>query len=140
RGVDAHVADKITEETLSRAVSFAKKFAKQTGAVIAITGAIDIVSDGEKAYCIYNGHPMMGSVTGTGCQLSALIAAYVTANPKNPLEAAAAAVCLMGICGEKAYARLQEQDGNATYRNYIMDAVFNLSGEELEKCAEYEVF
>ena len=140
RGVDAHVADKITEETLPRAVSFAKKFAKQTGAVIAITGAIDIVSDGEKAYCIYNGHPMMGSVTGTGCQLSALIAAYVTANPKNPLEAAAAAVCLMGICGEKAYARLQEQDGNATYRNYIMDAVFNLSGEELEKCAEYEVF
>ena len=140
RGVDADVADKVTEENLSHAVSFAKEFARKTGAVIAITGAIDIVADGEKAYCIYNGHPMMSSITGTGCQLSAITAAYVTANPDTPLEAAAAAVCLMGVCGEKAYARLTEQDGNATYRNYIIDTIFRLTGEELEKCARYEVF
>ena len=140
KGVDADVADKVTEENLSHAVSFAKEFARKTGAVIAITGAIDIVADEEKAYCIYNGHPMMSSITGTGCQLSAITAAYVTANPETPLEAAAAAVCLMGICGEKAYERLTEQDGNATYRNYIIDTIFRLSGEELEKCAKYEVF
>ena len=140
RGVDADVADKVTKENLEQAVSFAKEFAKKTGAVIAITGAIDIVADGEKAYCIYNGHPMMSSITGTGCQLSAITAAYVTANPETPLEAAAAAVCLMGICGEKAYERLTEYDGNATYRNYIMDTIFRLTGEELEKCAKYEVF
>ena len=83
---------------------------------------------------------MMSSITGTGCQLSALIAAYVTANPNTPLEATAAAVCLMGVCGEKAYEKLTELDGNATYRNYIMDAVYNLTGEELEKQAKYEVF
>ena len=140
RGVDADVADKVTKENLMQAVSYAKDFAKQTDAVIAITGAIDIVADGEKAYCIYNGHPMMSSITGTGCQLSAITAAYVTANPEAPLEAAAAAVCLMGICGEKAYARLTEQDGNATYRNYIIDAIFNLTGEELEEMAKIEVF
>ena len=140
RGVDADVADKVTEDTLPHAVMFAKEFAKKTGAVIAITGAIDIVADGEKAYCIYNGHPMMSSITGTGCQLSAVIAAYVTANPDTPLEAVVAAVCLMGVCGEKAYARLTEQDGNASYRNYIIDAIFNLPGEELEKQAKYKVF
>ena len=140
RGVDADVADKVTEENLAQAVAFAKEFAKKTEAVIAITGAIDIVADGEKAYCIYNGHPMMSSITGTGCQLSAVTAAYVTANPEYPLEAAAAAVCLMGVCGEKAHARLTEQDGNATYRNYIIDAIFNLTGEELEKCAKYKIF
>ena len=140
RGVDADVADTVTKETLPQTVTFAKGFAKQTGAVIAITGAIDIVADGEKAYCIYNGHPMMSSITGTGCQLSAITAAYVTANPNTPLEAAAAAVCLMGVCGEKAYARLAEQDGNATYRNYIIDAIFNLTGEELEQYAKYEIF
>jgi hydroxyethylthiazole kinase len=140
RGVDADVADKVTKENLAQAVDFAKEFARKTGAVIAITGAIDIVADGEKAYCIYNGHPMMSSITGTGCQLSAITAAYVTANPETPLEAAAAAVCLMGICGEKAYERLTEYDGNATYRNYIIDTIFRLSGEELEKCARYEVF
>ena len=140
RGVDADVADKVTKENLAQAVDFAKEFARKTGAVIAITGAIDIVADGEKAYCIYNGHPMMSSITGTGCQLSAITAAYVTANPETPLEAVAAAVCLMGVCGEKAYERLTQLDGNATYRNYIIDMIFRLSGEELEKCARYEVF
>ena len=140
RGVDADVADQVTKENLPQVVAFAKDFAKKTGAVIAITGAIDIVADGERAFCIYNGHPMMSSITGTGCQLSALIAAYVTANQKNLLEATAAAVCLMGICGEKAYERLTSQDGNATYRNYIIDTVFNLTGEELEKNAKYEIF
>ena len=140
RGVDADVADKVTKENLMQAVTFVKEFAKKTRAVIAVTGAIDIVADGEKAYCIYNGHPMMSSITGTGCQLSAITAAYVTANPETPLEATAAAVCLMGVCGEKAYERLTEQDGNATYRNHIIDAVFNLTGEELEKYAKYEIF
>ena len=140
RGVDADVADKVTKENLAQAVDFAKEFARKTGVVIAITGAIDIVADGEKAYCIYNGHPMMSSITGTGCQLSAITAAYVTANPETPLEATAAAVCLMGVCGEKAYERLTQLDGNATYRNYIIDTIFRLTGEELEKCARYEVF
>ena len=55
KGVDADVADKVTEENLDSAVAFAKAFAAQTGAVIAITGAIDIVADAEKAYCIRNG-------------------------------------------------------------------------------------
>lgn len=139
KGVDADIADKVTKENLPQTVLFAKEFAKKTGAVIAITGAIDIVADGEKAYCIYNGHPMMSSITGTGCQLSAMTAAYVTANPEAPLEATAAAVCAMGVCGEKAHARLTEQDGNSGYRNYIIDAIYHLTGEELERCAKYEI-
>ena len=99
KGVDADVADKVTEENLDSAVAFAKAFAARTGAVVAITGAIDIVADAQKAYCIRNGNAMMSSITGTGCQLSALTAAFVTANPDHPLEAAAAAVCAMGLAG-----------------------------------------
>lgn len=140
RGVDADVSDKITRENLQQVISFAKEFAGRTGAIIAITGAIDIVADKEYAYCIFNGHPMMSSVTGTGCQLSALTAAYVTANPDKPLEAAAAAVCLMGVCGEKAYTRLGKEDGNASYRNYIIDAIYNMTGEELEERARIEKY
>ena len=140
RGVDADIADIVTEENLLQIVNFAKGFSRKTEAVIAITGAIDIVTDGEKAYCIYNGHPMMRWVTGTGCQLSALTAAYVAATPSRPLEAVAAAVCAMGICGEKAYERLTEKDGNAAYRNYIIDAVYRLDGEELENKAKYKIF
>lgn len=139
KGVDADVADKVTRDNLSKAVAFAKEFAARTGAVVAITGAIDIVADQERAYCIYNGHPMMSSITGTGCQLSAMTAAYVTANPDNPLEAAAAAVCAMGICGEIAHKRLTPEDGNSSYRNYIIDAIYHLTGEDLDKYANYEI-
>ena len=139
KGVDADVADKVTEENLDNAVAFAKAFAARTGAVVAITGAIDIVADAQKAYCIRNGNAMMSSITGTGCQLSALTAAFVTANPGHPLEAAAAAVCAMGLAGEVAHQRLTPQDGNATYRNYIIDAIYNMTPEQLEKGANYEV-
>lgn len=139
RGVDADMADGVTKDTLEQAVAFAKEFARKTGAVVAITGAIDIVADDKKAYCIFNGHPMMSRITGTGCQLSALTAAYATANPDNPLQAVAAAACAMGICGEMAYHRLSEEDGNATYRNYIIDAMYHLDGEELERLARYEI-
>ena len=139
KGVDADVADKVTEENLDEVVAFAKAFAEKTGAVIAITGAIDIVADSTKAYCIRNGQPMMSSITGTGCQLSAMTAAFVTANQEHPLEAAAAAVSAMGYAGEVAYSRLSEQDGNSTYRNYIIDAIYNMSPEMLEKGVNYEV-
>ena len=99
----------------------------------------NIVADAEKAYCIRNGNAMMSSITGTGCQLSALTAAFVTANPGHPLEAAAAAVCAMGLAGAVAHQRLTPQDGNATYRNYIIDAIYNMTPEQLEKGANYEV-
>lgn len=139
KGVDADVADRVTEDNLDNVVAFAKDFSEKTGAVIAITGVIDIVADSEKAYCIRNGHPMMSSVTGTGCQLSAITAAFVTANPGYTLEAAAASVSAMGYAGEIAYERLSDMDGNATYRNYIIDAIYNMTPEMLEKGAEYEV-
>lgn len=139
QGVDANVADKVTEENLDGAIAFAKAFAKKMGAVIAITGAIDIVCDAKKAYVIRNGHPMMAAITGTGCQLSALTAAYITANPDDTLGAAAAAVCAMGLAGEIAHARLTELDGNSSYRNYIIDAIYNMTPERLEKGANYEV-
>ncbi len=134
KGVDADVADKVTEENLTGALSFAKDFARRTGAVIAITGAIDIVADGYRAFCIRNGRPEMSAITGTGCQLSTLTAAFVTANPDQPLEAAAAA-----LCGEIAYQRMTNLDGNSSYRNYIIDAMYRLTPAELERGANYEV-
>jgi hydroxyethylthiazole kinase len=139
RGVDADAADRITEQTLDRSAALAKLFAKQTGSVAAVTGAIDIVTDGVRTFCIRNGHPMMSSVTGTGCQLSAITAAFAAANPGRVLEAAAAAVCAMGLAGEIAFRRLRPQDGSAAYRSCIIDAVFRMTPEELEEGANYEM-
>ncbi|WP_312942256.1 hydroxyethylthiazole kinase [Oscillibacter sp.] len=139
KGVDADVADRVTEENLPQAAAFAKAFSQKTGAVVAITGAIDLVADEHTAYCIRNGHPDMSKITGTGCQLSAMTAAYVTANPGHTLDAVKAAVCAMGLCGETARRRMTELDGNSSYRNYIIDAIYNLTPEALEEGARYEV-
>ncbi len=139
KGVDADFADSVCEENLSEAISFAKKIAAKLKCVVAITGAIDLVSDADKTYVIKNGLPQMSAITGTGCQLSAMVAAFVAANPENILKAASAAVCAMGLCGEIAWKRMQEGDGNSTYRNRIIDALYNLQGEHLEQGAKYEI-
>ena len=81
----------------------------------------------------------MGRITGTGCQLSGMMTAFLAANPENKLAAAAAAVCAMGLAGEIGWSRMAEGDGNATYRNRIIDAIFNMDGETLKRGAKYEV-
>ncbi len=139
KGVDADVSDAVTEENLDKSIAFAKEFAAKTGAVIAITGAIDLVCDSEKCYVIRNGRAEMGKITGTGCQLSGMTAAFITANPDNILEATAAAVCAMGLAGQLAWKKMQDGDGNSTYRNRIIDAIYNMTGKELEEGAIYEI-
>ena len=139
RGVDANASDALNEGTLQNMVDLAKQLSVRTGAIVVITGPIDVVANAKQAFCIRNGHAMMSQITGSGCQLSALITSFVTANPGHPLEAAAAAVSAMGLCGEIAHARLSVADGNSSYRNYIIDAMFNLTGEALEAGAKYEM-
>ena len=59
-----------------------------------ISGDVDVVTDGRISYRVHNGHPMMRSVTGTGCQMSVLIGAYAAANPEKSLLAALAGDCV----------------------------------------------
>lgn len=140
KGVDADVADTVTEENLDKAVAFAKDFARKTGAVIAITGAIDIVADEHKAYAIRNGVPMMAKITGSGCMLSALTAAYVSANQENPLEAVVASLCVMGLAGQRALVTMiKNNSGNSGYRNYLIDEIYKLDGKALKEGAKYEL-
>ncbi|HBZ02192.1 MAG TPA: hydroxyethylthiazole kinase [Lachnospiraceae bacterium] len=139
KGVDADVADAVSEENLDEAIRFVKDFARKTGTIVAITGAIDLVSDGDKCYVIRNGRPEMGKITGTGCQLSGVTTAFLVANPDSQLEAVAAAVCTMGLAGEIGWSYMQAGDGNSTYRNRIIDAIFNMDAETLDKGAKYEI-
>lgn len=139
KGVDADAADTVTDDNLDEMVAFVKAFAEKTGAVIAITGAIDLVADAEVCYVIRNGRKEMSRITGTGCQLSGMATAYAVANPDNKVDAVAAAVCLMGLAGEIGWSRMQEGDGNSTYRNRIIDAIFNIDAKTLEEGAKYEI-
>lgn len=136
RGVDVSTQDQMSKE---RILDLARDFSRSTGAITVITGAVDYVSDGTQTYCLLNGHPLMGKVTGTGCQLSALLAAYVGANKDHKLEAAVTAVALWGLAGELAQRRMTSQDGNMTYANYLIDAVFTMTVDQLETEVRYEI-
>ena len=137
-GVEAGIADKITDDNIKEMADFINKLSQKTGAVIAVTGGIDMVADENRVYAIRNGHKMMSLVTGAGCQLSALTSAYVAADKEHILESVCAAVSVMGISGELAYRRMAEVDGNASYRNYIIDAVYNMTDETLKELGRIE--
>ena len=122
QGVDADMQDVVTQDNLDETIAFAQKLSAATKAVIVITGAIDIIVNENKAYIIYNGHKEMSRITGTGCMLSAMIGAYIGANPEHMLQAAACAVAHMSYSGELAYARVAHEDkGTGSLRTYIID-------------------
>ena len=139
KGVDADVSESVTENNLDDTIPIVKHFSKITGSIIVITGAIDLVADHQRCYVIRNGRPEMGQITGTGCQLSALITAFMVANPDTLLDTTAAAVCTMGLAGEIGWKNMLETDGNSSYRNRIIDAIYHMDGDTLEKGARYEI-
>lgn len=137
-GVDADDVDLVTEENLEQSIELIKEFAKKTSTVTCVTGAIDIVTDGDEAYIIRNGRTEMSKITGTGCQLSSLVCAFTAANKEDILAGAAAAVITMGVAGEIAFEHLKDGEGNSTYRNRIIDAIYNMSGDILKERGKYE--
>ncbi len=139
QGVDVAACDIVSEENLDDAVTFVKEFAKSFGGIIAVTGAIDLISDGDKCYVVRNGHEDMERITGTGCQLAGITTAFIVANTDDKLTATAASIMLMGYAGEVGLANMQENDGNSTYRNRIIDAIYNMDGEMLMRGAKYEI-
>lgn len=140
QGVDADVADAITENNLEAAVGFVREFSKITDAVIVMTGAIDLVAEGDRVFLIRNGDPMMPKITGSGCMLSALTTAYLAANPGNPGWAATTAAVMIGLAGERAAQKVKAANGgNATFRNALIDEIFNLDERTLEKGAKIEI-
>ncbi len=132
RGVDAALEDAVTSDNLPAVCSAARAFARRCNAVIVITGAIDLVSDAQQTIVLRNGHPMMSRITGSGCQLTALITALIASNPGQALLATATAVATMGIAGELAFTKNQQLGGgNSSYRNHLIDAICNFTPEML---------
>ena len=133
KGVDADVSDAVTEENLDNAVAFVKDYAKKSGCVIAITGAIDLVSDGEKCYVIRNGRPEMSKITGTGCQLSGMTTAFIVANQHTATELLTLSIIWMPKHLKK------EQSMNCDKKDLLLYAVTDrawLNGETL--CSQVE--
>ncbi|MBQ8619526.1 MAG: hydroxyethylthiazole kinase [Clostridia bacterium] len=126
------------EDETACAIGAAKRLAAKAGAVVVMTGETDIVTDGVRLARVHNGHPIQRSITGAGCQLTALLGAFAAANPESLFDAALAGTCMMGLCAETAHARMSPVDGSAACRGYIIDAAYNMTGKSLEEGASYE--
>ena len=140
KGVDVNPEDAVTPENLERSARFARDLARNAGCVVAITGAIDLISDGQRVFAVGNGSPMQGRITGAGCMLSAFSGGYLAANPEDALFAALAAVVHAGVAGQRAQARMEgnPQDGTGSFRTYLMDALSTLTPDQLAAEARVE--
>lgn len=121
RGVDA---GDVAEEAHITAIKAAEKFQ----AVVVVTGKTDVVTDGRACVLIENGHEWLTRLTGTGCSSGSLIASFAGVT-ENLLEAAAAGISTMGICGERAKRQLAETDSLGTFKVKLMDEISLIDDE-----------
>ena len=140
-GVDVAALDIINESNLKDAMEMVRRFAAFENTVIAVSGRLDIVSDGGRTAVIRNGCATMSRITGSGCMLTTLIGAFCAAMPEDFFTAVCAAMVVMGLGGEIAETkRLEKGTGNASFRTDLIDAVFNMTGETLMEGAKYEIY
>lgn len=99
------------------ALPAAKKLAEETGAVVAISGEIDYITDGKTVISVPGGHEIMTKVTGTGCSLGAVIAAFLPVT-ETPLRAATAASVIYATAGERA---AREAKGTGSFSVAFLD-------------------
>ena len=127
KGVDSvHTVDQVAET--------AGVLAKELRTTLAITGAVDLITDGERVCRVMNGHEMMGRVTGTGCTATVMIGAFLAVCP-DPLEAATTGLSYFGLAGEKAAAKAF---GPGSFQIELLDALYKMEEEEMRAGAKIE--
>lgn len=125
KGVDSTLAsDAVLEQ--------AARLARQLGTVVAVTGAVDVVTDGQRVVRVANGHPLLTRVTATGCALTALTGAAASVCD-DPLRAAVDALAIMGVAGERAAAVAR---GPGSFRVALLDALYALQPDQLDAEAQ----
>ena len=141
RQESARLLEEVRFSVIRGNASEIRALARRTGAVVAVSGPIAVVSDGARTAVIRNGCATMARITGSGCMLSALLGAFCGGAPDQIFGTTCAAVAAMGVAGELAEARrLKNGTGNATFRTDLIDAVFNLTEECLQKGVRYEIY
>jgi hydroxyethylthiazole kinase len=111
----------------------AQQAAQALGCIAAVTGAVDYVSDGERAFAIANGHELMATVTGTGCMATAITGCFLGVRRDEPLEAAAEALVAFGVAGEDA-AKVASKPGS--FHVALYDALYDLDTGTIDSRAQ----
>jgi len=122
KGVDSLA---VASDAETAALVLAGKYA----CTVCVSGAVDLITDGNQTTLVRNGHPLMPKVTGLGCTATALIGAFCAIN-NDILAATSHAVTIMGICGELAAAQAA---GPGTLQIHLIDAFYNLNAEQIEE-------
>jgi hydroxyethylthiazole kinase len=135
KGVDASENDIYNSTDTQTTETVVKNLAKKLNCVVAVTGKIDVISDGKRVVTIKNGVEMLGNLTGTGCMCTSLIGSFIGANPENAFGATVTAILSMGISGEIAFEKAGHL-GNGSFRAALHDAMSKIDGEILEKRAK----
>lgn len=121
KGVDSSVT---TSDSENAALALAEKYA----CVVSVSGAVDLITDGNHIARVRNGHPLMPKVTGLGCTATALIGAFCAVN-NDIFVATRHAMVTMGICGEIA---ATQAAGPGSLQVHLIDAFYNLNYEQIE--------
>jgi len=127
KGVDA-------VHSVDDAAASARLLARELDTVLAITGPVDLVTDGRRVLRVANGHPLMALVTGTGCTATAAIGAFLAVDSE-PLRAAATALAYFGLAGERAAERAEAP---GSYMIALIDALYTLAPADLASGARIE--
>lgn len=129
RGVDSGAGD-------GDAADLARAAAKQLGAVVAITGKVDIVSDGAVAYAVHNGDAMLTRVTGTGCLLTSVVGAFAAVEA-DAVRASVGALTAYGVAAELA-AELAAGKGPGSFQIEFLNQLALVSASDIERLGRIE--
>jgi hydroxyethylthiazole kinase len=125
KGVDSiHSVDDAADAALT--------LSNELNTTLAITGAVDLITDGKEIHRVSNGHKLMGYVTGTGCAATAIIGAFLAVD-ENPLTATTTALSYFGLAGEKSAERATAP---GSFQVGILDALFTIDYKQLEEGAK----
>ena len=135
-GIDAGSQDAISQANEARYCTTAKKLAEHLGCTVMATGKLDLIADRNQAFLIANGHTALSGITGTGCMVGALTAAYLPASVAlafTGTPAALLAAITMGISGEHAASGSR---GPGSFQAALLDEVFCMTDSQLQNQAQ----
>lgn len=121
--------------SVDEAAGAALTLAGELGSTLAITGKVDLVTDGERTYRVFNGHELMGYVTGTGCAATAVIGAFLAVD-KDPVTATATALAYFGLAGEKG---AEKSNAPGSFMTASHDALYTIDERDLQKGARIQI-
>lgn len=120
RGVDS-------TDSVDAAADAATSLARRFGAVVAISGAVDRITDGERTVLVGTGHARLTTMTGGGCALGAVMGAFL-AGGGDTLVAIVAATSVYTIAAEIAAER---SEGPGSFAPAFLDALESIDGDSV---------